>query len=98
MCMSWTKLHTLVRVRISSHPVIHALRVLCTFLVSLHIIILYVFHRRKVFSWLCAHVVLFQLLAGLYLRVNQGRWLFFFFLIIGPPPKSPLFPYPPLFR
>src|SRR5256886_9635532 len=26
------------------------------------------------------------------------RFLFFFFLMIGPPPRSPLFPYPPPFR
>src|SRR3954462_5551824 len=31
-------------------------------------------------------------------RVLHGRILFFFFLMIGHPPKSPLFPYTPLFR
>src|SRR5256886_16723800 len=38
------------------------------------------------------------LLTHIYGSLNTPPYLFFFFLMIGPPPRSTLFPYTPLFR
>src|SRR5256885_1417324 len=53
--------------------------------------------RRLAFS-IIVPVRLPQLCFNLFHQILYPSFLFFFFLIIRPPPKSPLFPYPPLSR